>query len=582
MHSSYKPIQTERLKKATWYRTSGMLLLLQMFFAIPVWAQYDSLLHKPYGKNVRGIHAMYSDLINIKDSIKRVRRAEEIKSFARKHHDRNLELNVDFFMVFWNAFYLRQPKDISYKKLTEQVDFATKENVEFLRARSLRALAEFYWKIEKNYELAFEQYLLLDKELAGANVEDYPEMGRDLMQIGEAYYFFQDYSLAEKYFKRAIALPENAFNTMVLNAARNTLGLCYQQRNRLDSADYYFNQVLKTTFPEAAAWRRVVTGNLGASMYLRKQYSKAVPLLETDFYGAVEENDYGCAAGAAILLADIFREKGNMKQSGTFLNHALNYIKKADQPGRLRLLYPVMSKWYADAGNRKKSKQYIDSSIVAVNRYHEKFSALKVLRAKQKVDLQKEKLQMAALTLERTQKTAERNLLILLVLILCIVAALTYFIQKKRRLAKDLKLRAAKQELKIARLNLDRFTESIQEKNKLIEDLEEKLNKNPHIDNDMLLQLQQSTILTEEDWFHFKSLFEQVHSGFLYRLKEKYPSFSPAETRYISLAKLNFSTKEMAIALGVSPQSIRTNWYRIRKKLDLPDTMTVERLIADI
>jgi len=556
------------------------LVVLCLLSSLAAPAQYDSLLHKPYGKKVLGIHAMYTDLIHISDSVKRAEKAEEIKSFARKHKDRPLELNVDFFLVFWNTFYQLQPKDVSLAQLKKQLDRATKENTDFLRARSLRALAEFYWKIEKNYELAFEQYLLLDKELTTIDADQYPEMARDLMQIGEAYFYFQDYPLAKSYFKRAVALPENTFNTMVINAARNNLGLCYQQESKPDSSDYYFGQVLKTTFPEAQVWKRISTGNMGANRYLSGQYDLAIPLLETDFSGAVAENDYGCAAGASILLADIYREKGKMDLAKTFIAHARHYIQKAEQPDRLRLLYPVMSKWYAAAGDMERSKQYVDSSITALNRYNEKFSALKVLRAQQKVDRQNEELHQAAITLERERKAAERNLLLLLVLLLCIAMALTYFIQKKRQLAKDLKLQKASQELEAARLNLKRFTESILEKNRLIEELEKQLDK--HTDPDLLLQLQQATILTEDDWLQFKSLFEQVHGGFLYRLREKYPNFSPAEIRFISLTKLNFSTKEMATALGVSSQSIRTNWYRIRKKLDLPESMTVNELVKTI
>src|SRR5690606_19881396 len=146
-----------------------------------------------YGENIYGIHSMYSDLINIPDSASRAEQAGVIKAFARKHQDKALERNVDFFLVFWNAFYQRQPKEISLRKLEEQLEQSTKDNIQMLRARSLRALAEFYWKIEKNYELAFEQYLLLDKELTDIHPDDYPEMARDLMQIGEAYYFFRDY-----------------------------------------------------------------------------------------------------------------------------------------------------------------------------------------------------------------------------------------------------------------------------------------------------------------------------------------------------------------------------------------------------
>lgn len=555
-------------------------LLIVFFWPKLLFAQYEDLLHKTYAQRVTGVHALYKDLINTRDSVQRVEKGERIKSFARQHKDRRLLLNVDFFFVFWNAFYQRQSKDVSLRTLKAQVASATEENVDFLKARSLRALAEFYWKVERNYELAFEQYLLLDKELVSTNASDYPEMARDLMQIGQAYYYFQDYAMASRYFKRAIVLPEIEFTTMVINDARNTLGLCYQQLNDLDSSDYYFKEVLKTSFPEAAPWKRIATGNLGTNMYLRKQYDKAVPLLETDFYGAVAENDYGCAAGASILLADIFRKKGEMNQAASFIAHAQNYIEKAEQPDRLRFLYPVMSKWYAETGDMKRSVQYADSSVAAFNRYNERFSALKALKAQQRVERQTEELHLAAFALERQQKIAERNLLIMLVLILCIITALTYFIQKKRQLVKDIKLQAAAQELEIAASNLNRFTENILEKNKLIEQLQ---SRHPEEDRARIFQeLQQSTILTEDDWQSFQQLFDKAYPGFIPRVKEKHPELSIGELRYFVLCRLNLNTKEMAAMLGVSPNAIQVMRHRIRKKLNLSDSTSLEEVIKSI
>jgi len=554
------------------------ILLPGCFFSAS--AQYDSLLHKPYGENIYGIHSMYSDLINIPDSASRAEQAEVIKAFARKHQDKALERNVDFFLVFWNAFYQHQPKDISLRKLEEQLEQSTEDNIQFLRARSLRALAEFYWKIEKNYELAFEQYLLLDKELTGIHPDNYPEMARDLMQIGEAYYFFRDYPVAKKYFKKAIAIPENDFNTTVINAARNNLGLCYQQENNPDSSDFYFNQILKTSFPQSATWKRVATGNLGYNRYLQQDFDKAAPLLETDFHDAVAENDPGDAAGSAITLADIYLEKGKIKEAGIYISLAQEYIQKADQPDRLRQLYPVMSKWYAASGNWRKSKQYVDSTILAINRYSEKFNALQVSRAQQKVDRQQEELQLAAFKLERERKLAERNLLILVVVILFVGLILTYFIQKKRQLSKDLKLQAATQDLEIARLNLNSFTESILEKNKLIAQLQ---SRNPEEDKtDLIQQLQQSTILTEEDWQDFQLLFDKAYPGLILRFREKYQELSVGELRYFVLSRLNLSTKEMAGMLGVSINAIQVMRHRIRKKLDLPDNIYLEEIIKEM
>jgi tetratricopeptide (TPR) repeat protein len=208
-------------------RFSKLCLLLACLLPSVAYAQYESLLHKPYSEKVSGIHAMYKDLIDVGDSTQRAHDAEEIRIFARKNKDFSLERNVDFFMTFWNSFYQNQPREVLLAQLIQQLELATLYDIDFLKARSLRALAEFYWKVEKNYELAFEQYLLLDKELLGVNAEEYPEITRDLMQIGQAYYFFQDYLAAKEYFQRAIQTSETAFSTVVINDARNTLGLCF-------------------------------------------------------------------------------------------------------------------------------------------------------------------------------------------------------------------------------------------------------------------------------------------------------------------------------------------------------------------
>ncbi len=558
------------------------LVMLVSLIGLPTegFGQFDSLLNLQYSRNINEIHAIYRDLINIPDSAQRANKANEIIQFAKKHKDRNLELNIDFFLVYWNAFHQLQPKKISYATIVAQLDQSTKENVEFLRARSLRLMAEYYWGIEKNYELAFEQYLLLDKELASIHPEDYPEIVRDLMQIGEAYYYFQDYTMAKKYFKKAISIPETDFNTMVMNQSRNNLGLCYQEENQLDSSDYYLGEVLKTKFKAAEVWKRIATGNLGRNEYLRQRYDAAIPLLETDYYASVKQNDYGCAAGASVMLADIFRMQGRMEEAGKFIEEAKKYIRKAEQPDRLRFLYPIMSKYYAAKGQTSLSQQYVDSSILALNRYNAKYSALNVMKASQKVDRQVEKLKIATINLEKERKIAERNFFLFLVIILGIILVLTYFIQKKRQIDKDLKLQAANQELEMARHNLFTYTKSIREKNNLIEQMQL---QHSEVDQSTLFQqLQQSTILTDEDWQSFRILFDKAYPGYIRRLRESYPDLSEGELRYFLLTRLTISTKEMAAMLGVSPNAVQVMRHRIRKKMNLPDQTSLENMIKNV
>lgn len=96
---------------------------------------------------------------------------------------------------------------------------------------------------------------------------------------------------------------------------------------------------------------------------------------------------------------------------------------------------------------------------------------------------------------------------------------------------------------------------------------------------EVLSQLQNSILLTEDQWEQFKFNFDKVHIGYLNRLKDKLPDLTPAETRFMVLAKLKLSNKEMAGMLGVSMQGVRNYKYRLRKKLNLPEDGDIDSLV---
>ena len=546
-------------------------------------AQYENLLHKSYAAKLDGYSKLYLELIALKDSVAIAHRTAAIKTFAKQHKDKALELEMDLFMAYHNIEFKehRSPKCIS--DLQQIIANAEKEKINHIKIRAMRVLADYYWEELKNYELAFEQYILLEKEIDKVGVEDYPEKPRDLTKIGEAYYFFQDYGKAKQYFKKAINVPENNFNTMFLCSARNTLGLCYQQEKNYDQSDYYLNQIVQTKFAKPKEeWVRIATGNIGANYYFRKQYDQAIPLLEYDFNGATAIGDYGCAAGAATLLADIFRERGKLELAGKFIADAQYNIVKVGQLDRLRLLYPIMAKWYAAVGDMSKSKQYIDSSVVAFNRYNEKFSALKMLRAQQKVDLQKEQLQLA----DKQRKIMERNLMIAIATGLGVVLVLGYFILKRRQQATEIAKLKVESDLKRAQSEINLFINKINEQSKITEKFSDELKKLKSSETEerrllekTVTELRTTKILTDEDWLGFQQHFAKIYPSFIQNLKMDYPAITEAELRYLMLSKLQLSHKEMAQALGISPDAVRVTWNRVRKKLggtlsDTPQSLT--------
>jgi DNA-binding CsgD family transcriptional regulator len=76
-------------------------------------------------------------------------------------------------------------------------------------------------------------------------------------------------------------------------------------------------------------------------------------------------------------------------------------------------------------------------------------------------------------------------------------------------------------------------------------------------------------ILTDEDWTHFKSLFDSVYPAFFLSLRNKVPDITQAEQRMAALSKLRLTAKEAANLLGVSPNTVYTTKRRLRQRLGL-------------
>jgi tetratricopeptide (TPR) repeat protein len=560
------------------------MLLLPLF----TMGQYQSLLHKSYAENIAGYSKLYVSLIDLKDSAKIENRVDSIKTYALNHNDPALALEMDLFMCYHNIEFKGHRGQKCIDDLKALIERSAKAHAPFVKIRAIRVLANFYWVYEKNYELAFEQYLLLEKEVDQVSATAYPEKPRDLVKIGESYYYFQDYDKAIQYFKKALAVPENEFNTMVLNSARNTMGLCYQKLNDFQLSSDYFNEVIHTRFKKPQKeWVRIAKGNLGYNFYLQGKFDQATSLLIIDFTGAEQIGDYGPAAGAAMPLADIYLRREDLSKAWYYLTHAKENIRKSEQTDRLRFWYPLVSKFYAAAGKQKLANIYLDSAINSINDYQQKFSGLKMMRASQKINLREEALRNAGLALAAQRKQNERNLLMALAVFLAVASLLVYRHQKRKRQAAEVAQQQTARELQRAQKEINRFIQKVSEQNSLVETFQAELHRfkdagsnEKQILEKTLSELRSSTILTGEDWLYFRQHFATVYPDFERLLKGKYPTMTESELRYLMLTRLGLSHKEMAQMLGISTDGVRVTWNRVRKKMGGTLAQSAQQLLV--
>ncbi len=159
---------------------------------------------------------------------------------------------------------------------------------------------------------------------------------------------------------------------------------------------------------------------------------------------------------------------------------------------------------------------------------------------------------------------------------------------KKNKEIFEIEKKRAEEEIRNSEKLLLSYIESLKEKNQLIEDFKEEVNRLQSLPNSPVQQEQQeiyeklhhATILTENDWLEFKTLFLKVHKDFFGRLAERYPDLTQAETRFLALTKLGLSVNEMANMLGISPDSVRKLRLRLRKKLNLEEHAVLEEVFS--
>lgn len=562
---------------------SMLLLISTLSIAQDPISDYTALFGKSYAQNVEAINRLYADVVERSQTHDMAfARIDSLEDIARSIGNKEWEMESKLMRAYYFKRHFLAPNADLLKKMEDVVAESEKAKILHVQARAIREVAEIYWERVGNYELAFEQFLLLNRLLEGIPAEDFPDKTLYLYRTGEAFYYFKDYHKAIAVFKDAVRVPRSAFNAWPINSSYNTIGLSYQHLNQLDSAVLYFKKLYDNhEVKDYPLWQGIADGNIGYVEYLKGNHETAEPLLLSDVATALRYHDLGLAAGSGTALADIYVNRRDFVNARKFIDSCYVYIQQSGQSDRLRKLYPVMGKYYAAMGDSPKANAYIDSTIAAKDRYDEKFSALLLLRVEQK----EQKRQQDQFLQEQERTAARRNLLILLLLLAAGALGIIYFISAKKnkiqRKLSNLRLQQTENELFQAKAQLDQFSKKILQNALIIETLQngQTMQSNNHAG---IEQLRQSAILTEDDWISFKKQFDRVHTGFTRRLETKYPALSQSEIRYLSLIKLELSHKEIAHALGVSPASLRVTWHRLRKKLDLSSDNSPEMLIRDI
>ncbi|WP_192348706.1 tetratricopeptide repeat protein [Algoriphagus sp. Y33] len=551
-------------------------LMTFLFCSNLAFAQYSRLLHKPHWEQTEALSELYDNMIEFKidrpildDTLAGMR------NLAIRESDNVLKMESDFLELSYDVL-------VEYKELDGMISFQKEQekagNIYFA-CRAAEAISKSFW-YSRNYEKALNWHLHLDELLKLVSIEEFPEKAIFLTGIGSDYRYFGDYRKSITYFKQ---VAEFKVKDVYINAWRhaiNNMAFTYRQLGQLDSSDYYFDRLLKHSEETSEQWLGIASGNVGYNHFLKGEYEDALPLLLRDVRLAEKYKDRGLAAQSSIPVADIYTIKGELDSALYFIEKAYGYIRSNGDTDRLRNLYPVLSKWEAAKGNMIDSNKYLDSALVATKKYNEKFSAVQLMRANQLVMITQKEKAIQTLNEEARRNKIIRNAIIGGLLLILIAALIIYEVQvqknRMRQKLKDHELEKTQSDLESAQKLLTNYTLKIQENSNLIQSMEEQSLQDEQ--NQVLQQLRERTVLTDEDWDAFQKEFRKIFPRLITSLLHHDPKLTPSELRFLLLLKLDMQNQEIANAMGISPSSIRVTWHRLRKKLDLEKSVQPREL----
>lgn len=388
---------------------------------------------------------------------------------------------------------------------------------------------------------------------------------------GYSYLLQGQYETSIDSLETLIKEAENAANLELIIAVYLNLGANYGTIGQRKKSYEYYSRLLELT--EGVDNRKVSLAlyqNLGSYYYDMKQYDLSYKWLKKAQKIAVENN-------YIVHLSTVLRNLYNTFEAMPNPDSAFYYLKKYKEVVEIQL------------DNNKK--------IVGV--YQSYVNTL--------LESSEHKLIIAEQELLLKKKQITQTIIYAVIAILLIVFFLIISIQKRRNVQqsalikemenKDLSERL-EQEQKIKELQTEKLEDSLREATSysLL------LSNNKHVLNKILKYVEQipdgnavvnkltskitkvikSNLNIEHDWEAFILHFKQVHPSFFEKLQSGYPELTNNDIKLCAYFRIGLSVKEISRILSISPESVRTNRYRLRKKLFLNDDENLDDFINSL
>lgn len=590
-------------KKATFKRF--LTLTIGFLFSVSTHAQHENLLDSLAKNNSFDQSRIFYGYMESKSRILSTdalnkQFLQQVEAFAKAKNEIDLLKEIDFIKnLKRNVFDFSKEKWIM--KLELLIDKYKKEKSDLFLAYCYHEKGQIEFQLEM-YQKAFESDLKCIEIIEKIGYAKVPKIGKITHEIALHYYFFKEYKEVIRLMRISIKFPP--FSRGLDMQRYNNLGISYYKLQKNDSSRYFFDRGLKTANNyKADVWMGLISANLGDLYYDQNQLDSSYYYYRKNYqYNANEPLHSTIKLNAVIDMAKIYLATDSLSKGTKFLSTAEQYLlanpverhlgdKQLIEKSKLAF-YKTKIKYLKKTGDYKTALSLKDSVFNLEGRLYAKYhSAIIQLSEKENAIVSKNNS-----LIETQEEKSQMNLLYsgIIAFILASGSIGFYYMHRakmKKKAQRDallienkavtLEKQQTKKELEVAKKEMQYFVTKISEQNKKLVKLETKLENSQVLEAEKRASIQSSIhqlkdirILTDENWLDFQDNFDTMFPDFRLILKAETPSITTSEMRYLMLTKLQFSHKEMALALGVSTSTMRVTWNRVRKRLNgtLEDT----------
>ncbi|WP_097130862.1 tetratricopeptide repeat protein [Pedobacter xixiisoli] len=414
-----------------------------------------------------------------------------------------------------------------------------------------------------------------------------------------ALYRTHDFKESIEYGKQCLAfrnMKSQNWDPMVYIFQLDVIGASYIALGKYEDAIDYYKQIIDTVSSKAyngetkELWKGIANGNIGRCLFYQGEIQQALPLIDAHLAIALKYEQWNNVAIAENSKGEIFLKQRDFLQAYSSFKKALSAAIRSDRLEDKVKAAEGLMKSFANTGNtdsilyyQKAHSGYLLKQAEVVNN-----GKLSSMNSKMLFDNGQRDLENANASVSKLKQT--RNIIIIGIVIFAVFLLLLYNRQAlKNKLEKQqiiFEALQAKAEVDKAKNSLQQFRNQMVEKDQLIVNLRQSLQKSVLENNLDEAQIGKKllayVLVTDEEWVKFKDDFNKVYPLFYPRINAVLPSLSSAEERLASLIFLQMNNKEIASTLGIGVDSVARSKRRLKQKLPLLEEQSLESYILSL